>query len=120
MHSFFHRDNVALPGFSALFKVCPMWMLYLDTAYRRLSLEPHHRCVMGYCMARTVHATVPNDVGLISAMLATVQAATEEEQDHALSLMHQQARIFLRSAMSKFHAKNAAPCPRGYCMEQSQ
>ncbi len=23
MHSFFHRDNVALPGFSAMFKVRP-------------------------------------------------------------------------------------------------
>lgn len=33
MHSFFHRDNVALPGFSAMFKVCPTWLPHSDTAY---------------------------------------------------------------------------------------
>lgn len=54
----------------------------------------------GCCMARTALAKVPSDAGLISAELAFVQAANEEERAHALSLMGQQARAFVCSIIS--------------------
>ena len=111
MHSFFHRDNVALPGFSAMFKVCPTWMLQPDTAYRRLSLESRRHncciahngvawCMAAWCMARAVRAKGVNWNRADQCCACFVQAANEEERDHALSLMHQQARITVRSIMS--------------------